>query len=273
MGGNQFDEDEVPKEDPTYQKSETAGELQTQLLLAAANDDKLALQRYWLKEIDMNISDWDQRTALHVAASEGNYTTCKFLLEVCKVNPSPQDRWLQTPLTEALRFGFPNIVALIKKVISQYPERVIEVPEVEKEEVEEELERIMEGEVFEVSHVRDNSSILDDEEILLAGTPRTRAAAATNDNSLHRMAGMFAPSDTLLTNNLQPRDLRSRRNSISQQLNPLELQQALLVRNSRSPGASPSRSPVAPRSPPVERSLSGRQSPPPLVVNIECPSD
>ena len=274
VGGNQYDEEKLIKIDPTYQKSQTAGELQTQLLLAAANDDKLALQRYWLKEIDMNISDWDQRTALHVAASEGNYITCKFLLEVCEVNPMPLDRWKQTPLVEAARGGYPKVVSLIKKAINEHPERVVIANAKQDEDSEEEeLERIVEGEVFEPqSHVRDNSGMNEDEDILLAGTPRTRATSASyENNTLNRMAGMLAPSEVLT--NAQPMVNFSRRNSISN-LNPSGLQQALLVRNRRTPGTSPSRSPAAPRTPRLERngSQSGRQSPS-LVVNIECPSD
>lgn len=71
--------------------------------------------------MDMEQRDYDSRTALHVAAAEGNYTNhssiyfsrfdfysvlksaclvldtghvevVKFLLEACKVNPFPKDR-------------------------------------------------------------------------------------------------------------------------------------------------------------------------------------
>ena len=285
VGGNQYDEEKLIKIDPTYQKSQTAGELQTQLLLAAANDDKLAMQRYWMKDIDMNISDWDSRTAMHVAASEGNYITCKFLLEVCKVNPSPRDRWGSTPLQEAARIGNHKIVSLIKKVMNEHPERVV-IANTElqlDEDSEEELERIVEGEVFEPqsAHVRDNSGMNEDDDNLLAGTPRTRATSASyENNSLNRMAGMLAPSEVLT--NAQPIVNFTRRNSVSN-LNPSGLQQALLVRNRQTPTASPSRSPAAPRTPRLERnaSQSDRQSPslvvnietPSLVVNVECPSD
>ena len=169
-GGNPYDSNELPKIDPTYQKSQTAGELQTQILLAAANDDKLALQRYWLRDIDMNTCDYDSRTALHIAASEGNYSTCKFLLEICKVNPCPEDRWKQTPLQEALRFGFPKIAALVKKVMNEHPERVVDASAEADDEKEEELERIPEGEVFEPNRSRRNSIAEEDEQF--APTPR-----------------------------------------------------------------------------------------------------
>ena len=53
----------------------------------------------------MECSDYDGRTALHVAAAEGHFELTKFLLEVLKVHPEPQDRWGFTPYQEAIRFG------------------------------------------------------------------------------------------------------------------------------------------------------------------------
>lgn len=81
--------------------------------------------RFALSAMDMEQRDYDSRTALHVAAAEGNaWTTLtvfqvlillktkiffcvylgvlghvevvKFLLEACKVNPFPKDRWVFT---------------------------------------------------------------------------------------------------------------------------------------------------------------------------------
>ena len=53
----------------------------------------------------MDSADYDGRTALHVAAAEGHFDAVKFLLELGKVNPEPQDRWGFTPHQEAIRFG------------------------------------------------------------------------------------------------------------------------------------------------------------------------
>lgn len=47
-----------------------------------------------LSGIDMGIADYDGRTALHLATSEGNMECVKFLLEKCRVHVHPKDRWV-----------------------------------------------------------------------------------------------------------------------------------------------------------------------------------
>ena len=42
--------------------------------------------------VDMNLGDYDGRTALHLAAAEGHLRCVKFLLDECKVQHSPEDR-------------------------------------------------------------------------------------------------------------------------------------------------------------------------------------
>lgn len=40
----------------------------------------------------LELSDYDKRTALHLAASEGHPEIVKFLLNTAKVKPDPKDR-------------------------------------------------------------------------------------------------------------------------------------------------------------------------------------
>lgn len=42
--------------------------------------------------VDMQTTDYDGRTALHLAAAEGHPEVVQFLLEKCKVTPLPKDR-------------------------------------------------------------------------------------------------------------------------------------------------------------------------------------
>jgi len=63
---------------------------------------------------DMNASDYDGRTALHLAAAEGHSDCVTFLLYKCNVMPDPTDRWGFTPLSEAERFGHKKVAAILQ---------------------------------------------------------------------------------------------------------------------------------------------------------------
>ncbi|XP_007541652.1 glutaminase kidney isoform, mitochondrial [Poecilia formosa] len=70
--------------------------------------------------MDMEQRDYDSRTALHVAAAEGHLEVVRFLLDACKVNPVPKDRWGNTPLDEAVQFGHHDVVAALQQYQENY---------------------------------------------------------------------------------------------------------------------------------------------------------
>uniref|UniRef100_A0A3B3ZW14 glutaminase n=1 Tax=Periophthalmus magnuspinnatus TaxID=409849 RepID=A0A3B3ZW14_9GOBI len=85
------------------------------LLFAAYTGDVSALRRFALSSMDMEQRDYDSRTALHVAAAEGHVEVVGFLLDACKVNPVPRDRWGNTPLDEAIHFGHKAVIELLQQ--------------------------------------------------------------------------------------------------------------------------------------------------------------
>ena len=72
------------------------------LLYAAGNGDLKSIQSIYAKDFDLNISDYDGRTALHLAASEGNSDIVEYLLEK-DVDKNKKDRWSNTPMDDAIR--------------------------------------------------------------------------------------------------------------------------------------------------------------------------
>uniref|UniRef100_A0A1Y1N5E0 glutaminase n=3 Tax=Photinus pyralis TaxID=7054 RepID=A0A1Y1N5E0_PHOPY len=103
------------KIDPRRHKFETKGLNIVNLLFCASSGDITALRRHKLSGMDMTLSDYDGRTALHLAAAEGHVNCVEFLLKQCNVPHNVLDRWGNSPLHEATMFGHTAVVDLLKE--------------------------------------------------------------------------------------------------------------------------------------------------------------
>jgi len=102
------------KKDPRKNRKDNENVRIFNLLFSAYNGELGAMKRFHLSGFNMELQDYDGRTALHLAAAEGHLPIAQYLLEICKVSTSPKDRWGGTPLDEAERGGHEDIAQLIR---------------------------------------------------------------------------------------------------------------------------------------------------------------
>lgn len=85
--------------------------------MAIKNDDLRSVKEMYYSGLDPNSADYDNRTPLHIAASEGRIEFVKFLIDVCGVWVDPKDRWGNTPLKDAEREQYHNVAQFLKDSI------------------------------------------------------------------------------------------------------------------------------------------------------------
>ncbi|XP_036435137.1 glutaminase liver isoform, mitochondrial [Colossoma macropomum] len=103
------------KLDPRRQAGHERNKAVIELMFAAYSGDVSALRRFALSAVDMELRDYDSRSALHVTAAEGHLEAVKFLTGTCRVNPHVKDRWGNTPLDDAMQFGHESVVEVLKE--------------------------------------------------------------------------------------------------------------------------------------------------------------
>ena len=102
------------KIDPRQKKNASKVSGVMSLLWAASQGDLIEVQRLVAVGIDFNEADYDGRTALHLAASEGQSHIVKYLIGK-KVKQNPVDRWGGTPLDDAKKHKHKQIIELLEK--------------------------------------------------------------------------------------------------------------------------------------------------------------
>lgn len=79
----------------------------------ASRGDRVGLNQMLREGISPNVQDYDKRTALHLAASEGHASIVELLLAY-DVDVNLQDRWQKTPLADARLYGHRDICRILE---------------------------------------------------------------------------------------------------------------------------------------------------------------
>ena len=87
----------------------------TQLCDVASKNNLIMLKTYGDNGVDLNSGDYDQRTALHLAASNDMLESASWMLQKEGVDSSPVDRLGGTPLDDAIRHGNSVMIALLER--------------------------------------------------------------------------------------------------------------------------------------------------------------
>ncbi|KAK4480079.1 hypothetical protein RD792_013136 [Penstemon davidsonii] len=95
------------------------------LCSAVARGDSDLLKRVLSNGIDPNSKDYDQRTPLHIAASQGLFLMAKLLLDA-GASVLSKDRWGNTPVDEGRMCGNENMIRILEEAkaaqLSKFPD-------------------------------------------------------------------------------------------------------------------------------------------------------
>ena len=101
------------KIEPRRKKYEPKTNELMSLIFACSNGDLEELKRLHAMGVDLNQGDYDKRTALHLAVAEKQPNVVQYLVNN-GANIDAQDRWGQTPLSEAKKLEDKEIEAILK---------------------------------------------------------------------------------------------------------------------------------------------------------------
>ncbi|NIP29778.1 MAG: glutaminase A [Candidatus Dadabacteria bacterium] len=99
-----------PRQNSIKEKSEKV----SKLIWAASKGDHGAMHHLIVQGFDQDASDYDKRTALHLASAEGSIDVVKYLIDNgAEINPI--DRWGGTPLDDAISHNHKEVEKLLKQ--------------------------------------------------------------------------------------------------------------------------------------------------------------
>jgi len=107
--------------DPTIHPTAEHGAAVSALLTAASTGDITQIRRLKAEGLDLSVGDYDARTALHLAATEGQHKVVKYLLAQQQADGGElllqKDRWGSTPLDDARRNEHEEVVKLLSREV------------------------------------------------------------------------------------------------------------------------------------------------------------
>ena len=103
------------KINPRITQNNIDRELKLKALFVVSEGDLSELKRLLIYGICENTKDYDNRSLLHIAASEGYINIVKYLLKFPNIDIEIKDRWNNTPLDDAKKYNHTQIIKLLEK--------------------------------------------------------------------------------------------------------------------------------------------------------------
>ena len=83
---------------------------------AAAKGDLHTINSLYMNGEDLSQADYDGRTPLHIACSEGKIDIVKYLINTCNCSVDIRDRWNNTPLDDSIRENHTDIQEFLENL-------------------------------------------------------------------------------------------------------------------------------------------------------------
>jgi glutaminase len=115
------------KIDPTEKKGYNIQISLMSLLFAAAEGDLCEIKRLRAENVDILMADYDNRSALHLAASNGHKNIVKYIVNYCKKYSYTEfinclDRWERTPLDDAKTENHEECIKILESFLPKITE-------------------------------------------------------------------------------------------------------------------------------------------------------